>query len=95
MFDHNEEKRRWLNMQIIKMKNIAALGSLFLLALNLAFTIYPYIQWRGLHSHLGVPLLFICILFTIWLLSHLYIRVMEMNRTEKRAEVLLNPYNVY
>jgi hypothetical protein len=84
------------------MKRMAAVGSLVLLAVNLAFTIYPYIEFRfpteiyGIpRAWIGVPLVFIIIIFLIWGASHIYVRVFEMYRTESKADVIYNPYAVY
>ena len=102
MVDESEKFRGFFNTQYVKMKRMAAVGSLVLLAVNLAFTIYPYIEFRfpeTIYSlpkaWVGVPLVFIIIIFLIWGMSHIYVRVFEMYRTETRADVLYNPYAVY
>lgn len=102
MFDKDEKIRKFFNMQYVKMKRMAAVGSLLLLAINLSFTVYPFVEHRFTEYVLGIPrvwfvipILFLAITFLIWLGAHIYVRVMEMYRTEKRAEIILNPYNVY
>jgi len=100
--DESEKIRYFINMQYVKMKRMSAVGSLILLAINLAFSIYPYIEHRfnshffGLPSaYVAVPIVFISVMFFFWLGSHIYTTKMEMYRTEKQAEIILNPYQVY
>jgi len=93
--DEKERFRRFFNEQYVKMKQMAAVGSLILLAINLSLTIYPYIEHRRVHPYAAVPLLFLGIMLLIWFGSHIYVKKMEMYRTERRAEVLFNPYAIY
>jgi len=100
--DDNEKIRNFVNMQYVKMKRMAAVGSLILLAVNLSFTIYPYTAHRfndyvfGIPSAwFGVTSIFFLVVFFIWLGSHIYTSTMEMYRSEKKAEIILNPYQVY
>jgi len=101
--DEGEKIRKFFNEQYVKMKRMAAVGSLVLLAVNLSFTVYPYIEFRFPEFFFGiiprtwviVPLLLFFIIFLIWCVSHIYIRKMEMYRTESRADQLYNPYAVY
>jgi hypothetical protein len=46
MRDDKETLRKFINMQYVKMKRMAAVGSLILLAINLSFTIYPFVEFR-------------------------------------------------
>jgi hypothetical protein len=101
-FDANERIRKFVNMQYVKMKRLSAVGSLILLAINLSFTVYPYVEHRFPESianipraWLGVPIILMIIMLLIWLGAHIYVQKMEMYRTEKRAEMVLNPYAVY
>lgn len=95
MVDEKERFRKFLNMQYVKMKRMAAVGSLVLLAVNLSFTIYPYVQHRDIHPYLGVPIIFIFIVLLIWLCAHVYVQKLEMYRTESLADKIFNPYTVY
>jgi len=93
---NNEEKiRKFFNLQYVKIKRTAAVGSLIMLVLNLSFVIYPYIEHRGIHPYIAIPGIFILVILIIWILAHLYVRKMEMYRTESLAEKILNPYSVY
>ena len=91
----DERIRRFFNLQYVKIKRTAAVGSLIMLVLNLSFVIYPYIEHRGIHPYLAIPGIFISVIFVVWLLAHIYVRKMEMYRTESLAEKILNPYSVY
>jgi len=89
-------------MQYVKIKRTAAVGSLVLLAINLSLTLYPYLEHRFQVTYFGVaveyivvPFLFVFIIFIIWCGAHIYIKKMEMYRTEFLAERILNPYGVY
>jgi len=100
--DENERIRRIINIQYVKIKRLAAIGSLLLLAINLSFTMYPYIEFRfpeytlGIpRAYVGVPIIFILIMFIIWVCSHIYTNTMEMYRTESLANIIYNPYQVY
>jgi heme/copper-type cytochrome/quinol oxidase subunit 4 len=90
----NMKKR--FNVELTKIKQVAMVGSVVLLTLNIALTAYPYLAWRGVHPYAGVALVFLLILGLIWLLAHLYMNVLEMYKEQKLAEnVLYNPYAVH
>jgi len=84
--DEKERFRKFFNEQYVKMKQMAAVGSLILLAINLSFTIYPYIEHRRVHPYAAIPLLFLGIMLLIWLGAHVYVKKMEMYRTEEYLE---------
>lgn len=85
------------------MKRMAGVGSLILLAINLSFTAYPYIEFRfpkyilGVipRAWVGVPLLLLFVIILILIGSHIYVCKLEMYRTEHGAEILYNPYSIY
>jgi len=101
--DESERLRKFINIQYVKMKQMAAVGSLLLLAVNLSFVIYPYIEHRFPEyiftiiprAWIGVLIIFMFIVFLIWIIAHLYVKKMEMYRTEHRAMIMFNPYQVY
>ena len=96
MFNDTDEKiRRFLNLQYIKVKKVAAVGSMILLAINLSLTIFLYFEHRRIHPYIGIPVIFFIVMLILWFLAHVYVRKMEMYRTEQAAEVLYNPYAVY
>lgn len=97
-----EKGRKWLNFQFMKLKQVAVVGSLVILLINLALNIYPLVAHRFPEkilmlpkSWVIIPLLFIFVLFIIWLLAHLWVMKFEMYRTQQRARMILNPYNIY
>jgi len=93
--DKEERFRRFINFQYIKIKRTAAVGSLIMLIINLSFTIYPFIEHRGLHPYFAIPLIFLIVFFLVWLASHIYVKNFEMYRTESVADKVYNPYAVY
>jgi hypothetical protein len=97
MIDEQEVIRGFLNRQYVKLKRVASVGSLLLLALNLAFTVYPYVSHRWVFSnvYIGISLLLVIIILLLVGLAHVYVVKMEMYRTESKADVIYNPYNVY
>lgn len=97
MTDDTERFRRFINMQYVKMRRVAAIGSLVLLAINVSFTVYPFLTGIYLFekSYIGIPVIFLTIILVIWLMAHIYVNKMEMYRTEQLAEVTLNPYAIY
>ncbi len=95
MKDEKEKIRKFFNMQYVKMKRVAAVGSMILLAINLTLTLYQYIEHRDIHPYIGIPILFVAIMLVILLCAHIYVKKMEMYRTEAHAEVVFNPFSVY
>jgi len=101
--DEKETLRKFINIQYVKMKRMAAVGGLVLLAVNLSFTVYPYVEFRfpekifGIipSTYVGVPIIFVIIVFLIWVGAHIYISKMEMYRTESLADRIFNPYTIY
>jgi hypothetical protein len=91
----DERLRKFVNLQFVKLKRTAAVGSLMILTLNLSFIIYPYIEHRGVHPYIAIPTVFFSVILLFWLISHIYVKKMEMYRTEFLAEKILNPYSVY
>ena len=102
MFDKNEKIRKIINMQYVKMKHLSSVGSLVLLTLNLSFVLYPYVEhrlpetiWSIPKAWIGIPTLFLITLLLVWSVAHFYVKKIEMYRTERRADVMFNPYQVY
>jgi hypothetical protein len=94
-FDKKEGFRKFINMQYVKLKRTAAVGSLVILTLNLSFSIYPFISHRGIHPYLAIPILFLTVMIVLWIAADFYVRRLEMYRTEFLAERIFNPYSVY
>lgn len=95
MVDKEEKFRRFVNLQYIKLKKVAAVGSMIMLSINLSLTIFLYMEERDIHPYIGIPLVFFAVMFILWGLAHIYVKKMEMYRTEQMAEVTYNPYSVY
>ena len=93
--DKKEGIRKFINMQYVKIKRMAAVGSLIILTLNLSFSIYPFISHRGIHPYVAIPLIFSIVILFIWIAAEIYVKRMEMYRTEFLAERILNPYSIY
>jgi hypothetical protein len=93
--DNREKIRKFFNMQYVKIKRTAAVGSLIILTLNLSFSIYPFISHRGIHPYVAIPLLFSIVIIVIWIAADFYVKRLEMYRTESLAERILNPYAIY
>jgi len=93
--DADEKLRGFINLQYIKIKKVAAVGSMLLLTVNLSLTIFLYFEHRNIHPYIGIPIIFFIVMLVLWFLAHIYVRKMEMYRTEQAAEVLYNPYAVY
>lgn len=93
--DDKERFRKFVNLQYVKLKKVAAVGGMIMLAINLSLTMFLYIEHRNIHPYVGIPVLFILVMFVLWILAHIYVSKMEMYRTEQMAEVTYNPYSVY
>ncbi len=90
-----ERFRKFINLQYVKIKRTAAVGSLIMLILNLSFTMYPFIEHRGVHPYFAIPLIFFVVFLLVWLASHIYVKKLEMYRTESVADKVYNPYAIY
>jgi len=100
--DDKERLRKFINLQYVKVRRVAAVGSLILLMINLSLTTYPYISHRlgeyifGIPSaYIGIPFVFVLIGLIVLFLAHIYVKKMEMYRTEQHAEIKYNPFSVY
>lgn len=95
--DEKEKFREFVNRQYVKLKRVASVGSLLLLALNLAVGLYPFISHRFLFSniYIGIPLMFFLIILCLLVISHIYVVKMGMYRTETKADMMYNPYSTY
>ncbi|KYK21160.1 hypothetical protein AYK21_05360 [Thermoplasmatales archaeon SG8-52-2] len=93
--EKDERFRKFFNLQYTKIKRTAAVGSLIMLILNLSFTIYPFIEHRGVHPYFAIPIIFLLIFLLVWLAAHIYVKKFEMYRTESLADKIYNPYSVY
>ena len=91
----DEGFRKFLNLQYVKIKRTAVVGSLIMLILNLSFTVYPYIEHRGVHPYFAIPLIFLFILLLAWFTAHIYVKKFDMYRAESVAEKYFSPYAVY
>ena len=91
----SDKLKKFINMQYVKMKRTAAVGSLFILALNLSFSMYPFIEHRNIHPYIAVPLVFLLVVVLLWMAAHLYVKKLEMYKTESLADRIFNPYSVY
>lgn len=91
---NNEERiRRFVNKQMAKIKRISGVGSLILLVINLSFSVYAYIEYRGIHIYIALPLLVLLMGSILLLVAHFY--TLHMYRTEAEAEKYFNPYATY
>ena len=93
--DKKEKIRKFINMQYVKIKRTAAVGSLVILTLNLSLSIYPFISHRNIHPYFAIPLLFTSVMLILWIAADIYVKRLEMYRTEFLAERILNPYSIY
>lgn len=87
--------KKFINIQMYKVKSISSVASVVMWALTFVFILYPYIEHRSIHPYVAIPILFLCIITILWLLAHLYVRKLEMYKTEKYADIIHNPYAVY
>jgi hypothetical protein len=94
MSETSSPLKRFLTLQMTKIRKIAGVGSLFLLVLNLALQLYPNIEQRGVHPYVGIPLTIIGMGILIWIGSHIYVKIVQMSKYESLSEVRLNPYSV-
>lgn len=90
-----ERVRRFINIQIVKLQKIANVGSLILLILNFSFVAYPYVEHRDVHPYIVIPVIFVSLGLFILLLAHVYLKKLNMYRTQAEAERYFNPYQVY
>ena len=83
--------KRFFNLQLIKLKKFAAVGSLLLLVLNFTFTIYPYVEHRGIHPYMGISVTFVFMCIIVLFAAHVYIRILGMYIAEASADISYSP----
>lgn len=81
---------------VAQYQHVAVVGSLVLLAINLAMTSYEYMAWRGIHPYIGITVNFVLIMLAIASISYLVVNKFEFYKTMKWAQnVKYNPYGVH
>lgn len=93
--DEDENLRHWVMRQIEKLRRVAAIGSLALLTINLALSVYPYIEHRNIHPYLGITIVALLIAFGLMIAAHIWNNKLEMYRGEMKARMTYNPFAVY
>jgi len=94
-FDADETIRNYIMRQLEKLRRIAPVGSLIILTINLAFTVYPYVAWRGIHPYIGVTAIALLIAAVLLFAAYIWMDRLEMYRSELKAAKTYNPYAVY
>ena len=84
--------KHWFMVQIWRLQQIAMMGSLILLVVNLGLTIYGYIEWRIPNPYIGLPVLIVTLLAIIWTAAWYYDRRLKLWREQMMVAVDRNPY---
>lgn len=84
--------KAWFMVQIWRFQQIAMVGSLILLVLNLGLTIYGYIDWRIRNPYIGVPAIVLTLVAIIWLAAWTWDRRLRLWREQQAVMVDRNPF---
>jgi hypothetical protein len=82
-------------LQVWRLQQVAAILTLVLLSLNLAFQMYNFMNWReGIFStpYMAVPILLLAITFVIWIIAVIWDLKMKMWREQMAVAIERNPY---
>jgi hypothetical protein len=84
--------KKWAMIQVWRFQQIAMIGSLLLLILNLSFTIYSYLGWRIRNPYIGVTVVATSLVLIIWFAAWLWDRRFRLWREQQAVLVDRNPY---
>lgn len=84
--------KTWAMTQMWRLQQIAMVGSLILLVINLGFTIYGYIDWRIRNPYIGVPAVVLALVAVIWLAAWTWDKRLRLWREQQSVIIERNPY---
>lgn len=87
--------KHFLFEQIEKLQQFSAIGMPFMLVMNLAISVFGYIQWRGFHPYVGISILTFVMMFIYWSVAHIVVKKGETFKSKARATTKYNPYSVW
>lgn len=93
--DEKEKIRGWINFQLGMLKRTATVINMFLLVFANSLLLSGYLEQRNIHPYVAIPLVFISVSIILWYLSRFFVLKMEMYRTEKLTDKILDPFAVY
>lgn len=79
-------------VQVWRLQQIAMVGSLILLVINLGLTIYGYIDWRIRNPYIGVPAVVFALVTVIWIAAWAWDRRLRLWREQQSVIIERNPY---
>lgn len=83
--------RQTLYNQYVRLDKTKAILMIGLLVLNLSFTVYDFVAWRGLSVYAGVPIISLLIGILAILFANVWVVGFEFYKSEIRANILHNP----
>jgi len=87
--------KNWVFEQMEKFVQFNAIGMPALLVMNLASSLFVYVQYRSVHPYVGISSLFVSLFFAYWLVSHLVVRKGGTYLNRSRAAIKYNQYSVW
>ncbi len=84
--------KKWFMVQVWRLQQIAMVGSLILLVVNLALTLYGYVRWRLPNPYMGVPLVALVLIGIIWGAAWVWDRHLKLWREQQTVMVDRNQY---
>lgn len=87
--------RAWLMEQLEIVRRLTGIYTVALLAVNLSFTMYAFLEWRDIHPYVAIPFLTVCIGLLVWLTARLIVVKWEFYKSEKIAQMKYNQFAVY
>jgi len=89
------DAKHFLFEQLEKLQQFSSIGMPLMLVMNLAVSIFAYVQWRDVHPYIGIPLLTFIIMLIYWGTAHLVVRKGETYKSRARAMTKYSPYAVW
>lgn len=90
-----EGTKHFLFEQIEKFQQFSAIGMPVMLVLNLAVSLFSYLQWRNIHPYVGISSLTVVMMCLYWSIAHIVVKKGETFKSKARAAVKYNPYSVW
>lgn len=84
--------KAWFMVQVWRLQQIAMVGSLILLVINLGLTVYGYIDWRIRNPYIGIPAVVFLLVTVIWIAAWAWDRRFRLWREQQTVIIERNPY---
>lgn len=84
--------KAYFMVQMWRLQQIAMVGSLILLVINLGLTVYGYIKWRIPNPYIGVPMVVLALVAAIWFAAWVWDKRLRLWREQQCVIIDRSPY---